>query len=320
VRCSTEMVPSIRKTSDLVQEIAAASSEQSSGVGQINSAMGQLNQATQQNASASEELAATAEELGSQAEQLQQTMTFFRLDDRRHAPRRAAPRRRRAAVRRHAQGPPARASPPRQRPSTTSNVTEEDSGHGTTRPLPGLPTRARRAAASAATEAPAQYLTFVLGGEMFAVGILNVKEIIEYGQLTEIPMMPAFIRGVINLRGSVVPVDRSSGALRARKSPDRRRTCIVIVEVSENELRHDIGLMVDAVSEVIEIPASDIEPPPSFGARIRADFIFGMGKVAGKFVIVLNIVKVLSVDEIAMLGAIAGSHRYEDEPNHNPRS
>ena len=77
----TEMVPTIRKTSDLVQEIASASSEQSAGVGQINGAMGQLNQATQQNASASEELAATAEELGSQAEQLQQTMTFFRLDD-----------------------------------------------------------------------------------------------------------------------------------------------------------------------------------------------------------------------------------------------
>jgi methyl-accepting chemotaxis protein len=77
----TEMVPTIRKTSDLVQEIASASSEQSSGVAQINGAMGQLNQATQQNASASEELAATAEELGSQAEQLQQTMTFFQLDD-----------------------------------------------------------------------------------------------------------------------------------------------------------------------------------------------------------------------------------------------
>ncbi len=77
----TEMVPSIRKTSDLVQEIASASQEQTSGVGQINAAMGQLNQATQQNASASEELAATAEELGSQAEQLQQTMTFFQLDD-----------------------------------------------------------------------------------------------------------------------------------------------------------------------------------------------------------------------------------------------
>jgi methyl-accepting chemotaxis protein len=86
----TEMVPTIRKTSDLVQEIASASSEQSSGVGQINSAMGQLNQATQQNASASEELAATAEELGSQAEQLQQTMTFFRLEDNQRSPVRTA--------------------------------------------------------------------------------------------------------------------------------------------------------------------------------------------------------------------------------------
>jgi methyl-accepting chemotaxis protein len=94
----TEMVPTIRKTSDLVQEIASASSEQSSGVGQINSAMGQLNQATQQNASASEELAATAEELGSQAEQLQQTMTFFRLDDNQGSPvRKTAPAARAAA-------------------------------------------------------------------------------------------------------------------------------------------------------------------------------------------------------------------------------
>jgi methyl-accepting chemotaxis protein len=81
----TEMVPSIKKTSDLVQEITAASQEQSSGVGQINSAMGQLNKATQQNASASEELAATAEEMGGQAEQLQQLMQFFHLDDRAHA-------------------------------------------------------------------------------------------------------------------------------------------------------------------------------------------------------------------------------------------
>ena len=151
-----------------------------------------------------------------------------------------------------------------------------------------------------------QYLTFVLGGEMFAIGILNVKEIIEYGQLTEIPMMPAFIRGVINLRGAVVPVIDLAARFGKTQSLIGKRSCIVIVEVRENELRHDIGLLVDAVSEVIEIPASDIEPPPSFGARIRADFIHGMGKVAGKFVILLNIVKVLSVDEIAMLAQVAG--------------
>jgi len=150
-------------------------------------------------------------------------------------------------------------------------------------------------------EAPSQYLTFQLSGEMFAVGILNVKEIIEYGHLTEIPMMPAFIRGVINLRGSVVPVIDLSARFGGKVTELSRRTCIVIVEVADEDTRHDIGIMVDAVSEVLDIPGSEIEPPPSFGAKIRADFIFGMGKVAGKFVIILNINKVLSVEEIALL-------------------
>ena len=157
-------------------------------------------------------------------------------------------------------------------------------------------------------ETPSQYLTFSLGGEMFAVGILNVKEIIEYGHLTEIPMMPIFIRGVINLRGSVVPVIDLSARFGGKTTEVSRRTCIVIVEVSDGEMRHDIGIMVDAVSEVLDIPAGEIEPPPSFGAKIRADFIFGMGKVSGKFVIILNIDKVLSVEEIAMLtGTAAGA-------------
>jgi purine-binding chemotaxis protein CheW len=150
-------------------------------------------------------------------------------------------------------------------------------------------------------EAPSQYLTFALGSEMFAVGILNVKEIIEYGNLTEIPMMPAFIRGVINLRGSVVPVIDLAARFGGSQTEVGRRTCIVIVEVQDDETKHDIGIMVDAVSEVLDIPGSEIEPPPAFGAKIRADFIFGMGKVAGKFVIILNIDNVLSVEEIAML-------------------
>ena len=152
-----------------------------------------------------------------------------------------------------------------------------------------------------AGESPAQYLTFQLGGEMFAVGILNVKEIIEYGHLTEIPMMPAFIRGVINLRGAVVPVIDLAARFGGKTTQVARRTCIVILEVIDQDLRSDIGIMVDAVSEVLEIPAAEIEPPPSFGARIRADFISGMGKVAGKFVIILNIHNVLSIEEINML-------------------
>jgi purine-binding chemotaxis protein CheW len=156
-------------------------------------------------------------------------------------------------------------------------------------------------------EAPSQYLTFALGSEMFAVGILNVKEIIEYGNLTEIPMMPAFIRGVINLRGSVVPVIDLAARFGGSQTEVGRRTCIVIVEVQDEDAKHDIGIMVDAVSEVLDIPGSEIEPPPAFGAKIRADFIFGMGKVAGKFVIILNIDKVLSVEEIALLTGAEGA-------------
>jgi purine-binding chemotaxis protein CheW len=149
-----------------------------------------------------------------------------------------------------------------------------------------------------------QYLTFTLGSEMFAVGILNVKEIIEYGNLTEIPMMPTFIRGVINLRGAVVPVVDLAARFGGKTSEVQRRTCIVIVEVSQDDTKHDIGIMVDAVSEVLEIQAADIEPPPSFGAKIRADFIAGMGKVNQKFVIILQIERVLSVDEMAILADV----------------
>jgi purine-binding chemotaxis protein CheW len=151
----------------------------------------------------------------------------------------------------------------------------------------------------------AQYLTFQLGAEMFAIGILHIKEILEYNNLTTVPMMPAFIRGVINLRGAVVPVIDLSARFGRQISEVTRRSCIVIVEVSVDNGVQDIGLMVDAVSAVLEIPADDIEPAPSFGARIRADFISGMAKVDSKFVILLNVSKVLSVDEMAMLADVA---------------
>ena len=154
---------------------------------------------------------------------------------------------------------------------------------------------------SAGTGEVQQYLTFTLGGEMYGLGILNIKEIIEYGHLTGIPMMPAFIRGVINMRGSVVPVVDLLARFGGKPTAVGKRTCNVIIELSLEGERRDIGVMVDAVSEVLEIPRSEIEPPPSFGARIRADFIDGMGKVAGKFVIILNTQRVLSVDEMAML-------------------
>lgn len=149
-----------------------------------------------------------------------------------------------------------------------------------------------------AASSSAQYLTFSLGGEMFAVGILNVKEIIEYGHLTEVPMMPVFIRGVINLRGAVVPVVDLAARFGRPPTGVTRRTCIVILEITDQESSSDIGILVDSVSEVLEIPSTEIEAPPAFGARIRTDFIAGMGKVAGKFVILLNMGNILSVEEI----------------------
>jgi purine-binding chemotaxis protein CheW len=175
-----------------------------------------------------------------------------------------------------------------------------------------VPTAAAAANAVAARQLASageanQYLTFTLGGEMFAVGILNVKEIIEYGSLTEIPMMPAFIRGVINLRGAVVPVIDLAARFGGKATEVARRTCIVIVEVQQEEGRHDIGIMVDAVSEVLEIPGGEIEPPPAFGAKIRADFIAGMGKVDGKFVIILDIMRVLSVEEMAAIAGVGAT-------------
>jgi purine-binding chemotaxis protein CheW len=156
-----------------------------------------------------------------------------------------------------------------------------------------------------------QYLTFALTGEMYAVGILNVKEIIEYGNLTEIPMMPAFIRGVINLRGAVVPVVDLAARFGGAASQIGKRTCIVIVEMQQGDAKQDLGIMVDAVSEVLEIPGSEIEPPPAFGAKIRADFIAGMGKVSGKFVILLDIQRVLSVEEMAHLATVGGTSETE---------
>lgn len=156
-----------------------------------------------------------------------------------------------------------------------------------------------------------QYLTFVLGRETFALNILNIKEIIEYGQLTEVPRMPVFIRGVINLRGAVVPVIDMAARFDKPSAEITRKTCIVIIEVEHAEGTQVVGVMVDAVNEVVDIEPGNIEPAPSFGANIRADFIEGMGKIDGKFVIILNVNSVLSVGEIATLaGGVTNTVSY----------
>jgi purine-binding chemotaxis protein CheW len=157
----------------------------------------------------------------------------------------------------------------------------------------------------AAVSEPQQYLTFVLGTETYAIGILQIKEIIEFSGLTSVPMMPACIRGVINLRGAVVPVLDLAVRFCRQPTAATRRTCIVIVELLFEGTTQNIGVIVDAVNEVLEIPVADIEPAPSFGARLRAEFIRGMGKVAGKFVIILDTDRVLSGAEIVALNAPA---------------
>ncbi len=146
-----------------------------------------------------------------------------------------------------------------------------------------------------------QFLTFLLGGEVFGIGILHIKEIIEFGGLTSVPMMPAFIRGVINLRGNVVPVIDMNIRFGQKETAITKKTCIVIIETKFSDEKIDIGILVDSVNEVIDILPSDIEPPPSFGAKINIEFIYGMGKVDNKFIILLNVNKVLSISELTML-------------------
>ena len=167
-----------------------------------------------------------------------------------------------------------------------------------------MATSVRNDAPAGAAE-PRQYLTFTLGGEMYAVETLSVKEIIEYGQVTTVPMMPRSIRGVINLRGAVVPVIDLKARFGGQPTEVTRRTCIVIIEMSGSDECQVLGIVVDTVSEVLEIPPGEIEPPPAFGARIRADFIRGMGKVGGGFVILLNVEAVLSTDELSALDELS---------------
>jgi len=150
-----------------------------------------------------------------------------------------------------------------------------------------------------------QFLTLTLREELYALPIEHIREIIEFGGLTEIPMMPSFLRGVINLRGAVVPVVDLSVRFGRERTAIGRRTCIVIVEVTQDDEAQLLGIIVDAVNEVLAIEANQVEARPTFGARIRADFIAGILSQNEQFMIVLDIRQVLSVDEICELVGIA---------------
>src|SRR6202795_58558 len=150
-----------------------------------------------------------------------------------------------------------------------------------------------------------QYLTFMIGAEEYAVSLLKVKEIIEYDTITEVPKTPEWIRGVINLRGSVVPVVDLAVKFRQTPSIAGKLTCIVITEV-QNEVQNDVqsgaqsgddaavmGIMADSVRQVIDLRPQDIEEPPTFGTRVKVDYLLGMARSGKKFCLLLDTEKVL---------------------------
>ena len=146
-----------------------------------------------------------------------------------------------------------------------------------------------------------QCLAFQAGGEVFAIDIRNVREIIQYAGITVVPQMPAFLRGVINLRGAVVPVIDVNGRFCGARSSIGKRSSVIVVEVAGENSPVALGLLVDAVSEVIAISQQSIEPPPQFGGAIPREFILGMGKLGDEFVAIINPDRALNIEEMALL-------------------
>lgn len=143
-----------------------------------------------------------------------------------------------------------------------------------------------------------QFLTFYLAEEEYAVTILKVTEILECAVLTKVPGTPVWIRGVINLRGAVVPVVDLAVKFGLAPTSITRRTCVVMVELQHEGDRLVLGVMADAVNQVVELGPDEIQPPPSFGPKVRVDCIQGMGDNNGRFIVLLDIDRVLSSSEI----------------------
>jgi purine-binding chemotaxis protein CheW len=159
-----------------------------------------------------------------------------------------------------------------------------------------------------------QYLTFFLADEEYAINIQRVKEIIDYTTVTKVPKVPEWIRGVINLRGNVVPVVDLTVRFGLKEQSVTKTTCIVIVEVEQDSERTVMGVIADAVNQVIDLAPKDIEEPPAFGTRVRLEYLFGMGKLGKKFALILNIDSVLSNTElltVSTLQAPAGDTQRE---------
>ncbi len=150
-----------------------------------------------------------------------------------------------------------------------------------------------------------QYLTFTLDDNLFAMDITAVREVIQMVELTSVPLMPSFVRGVINLRGAVVPVIDLQERIGRGAGRIGKRTCIVILEVGRqvNGMPRAIGMMVDAVSEVLEIAAADIEPTPVLDPARQRELLAGVAKVAGHFVVLLDPTQAFQTEELGAIDA-----------------
>jgi len=164
-----------------------------------------------------------------------------------------------------------------------------------------------------------QYLTFLLAGEEYAISILEAKEIIEYDTVTPVPRTPQWIRGVINLRGSVVPVVDLGVKFGIGERPITKTSCIIIVEGQVEGKNTLMGVMADAVSQVMDIAAGDIQQVPAFGTRIKVDYLKGMAQLGKKFVLLLDIDRVLSADEALDLGEAATGVRAAEAEAASPK-
>jgi purine-binding chemotaxis protein CheW len=152
-----------------------------------------------------------------------------------------------------------------------------------------------------------QYLTFFLAGEEYAIGILKVKEIIEYDTVTVVPKTPKWIRGVINLRGSVVPVVDLAVKFGLEERSVTRTTCIVILEGQSENQNTTMGIVADSVNQVIDFAEEDIREVPEFGTRVRVDYLLGMAQVGKKFALLLDVDKVLSTEELLDLNEVSAN-------------
>ncbi len=152
--------------------------------------------------------------------------------------------------------------------------------------------------------ASTQYLGFFIAGDECAIGILRVKEIIEYDAVTRVPATPPWVRGVMNLRGSVVPVIDLAVKFGLSPSAVTRRTCIVVVETDLEGERVVMGVMADSVSQVLDVLPTDVEPAPAFGTSVRVDYLLGIGRLADRFVLLLDIDRVLSASELLKVASV----------------